>query len=455
LSQSASSQQPPSPQEQIRLEQQRQEAERRAAEARRREEEAQRRQATNQIFSLGVSDLLKTAPRLATESCLTEVLPRDGDVDLTDIPFEEWLSEDESTQIPWRVQTGRAQLRYDQRYEILQTATIQGNELRWASGAHELVYVVGVSRPDGSQVIPPISGKQKFDVSEGQTFQARFSDCLFVQPGEYVVWSIVLDPETGRRNVSKNRVRASEFSSEFVPQLNSRLPTAEFPKVAGGRRAALELRPGPLYLPIANKMPVELELISIKTPADQWGERADIVRGTDNRVLAAMGVLTQARLATGSISVATLDLENRRASFQQSDVQELDWEKLAAALTPNEQTHKVSLPMLESTRQRSAFLRGYLQERLEKPGQALRVFVLISGSVVFERGSDVSAVKAPPKCNCRVYHLRLRAARDDVFDDLQKITRPLRPTRFDVMSAEEFRKTVGRIAQDLESLSSP
>jgi hypothetical protein len=76
----------------------------------------------------------------------------------------------------------------------------------------------------------------------------------------------------------------------------------------------------------------------------------------------------------------------------------------------------------------------------------------MSGSLTFEHGSDLSAVKWEGDCNCRIYHIRFRLTKDDVFDDLEKIIKPLRPKTFDVMSAIEFRKALGEIVEDLQGL---
>jgi hypothetical protein len=71
---------------------------------------------------------------------------------------------------------------------------------------------------------------------------------------------------------------------------------------------------------------------------------------------------------------------------------------------------------------------------------------------MFERGSDLSAMKVAAGCDCRIYHLRVRANANDVFDHIERLIRPLRPKTFDIESAEDFREALSKIVQDLEGL---
>ena len=93
-----------------------------------------------------------------------------------------------------------------------------------------------------------------------------------------------------------------------------------------------------------------------------------------------------------------------------------------------------------------------MTERISTKGGPLRVVVLISGSLLFERGTDLSPLKWEGDCNCRLYHVRLRVNREDLFDHLQKLIEPLRPRTFNVYSASEFRKALAEIVLDLNKL---
>jgi len=111
--------------EKLRVQQQQQEAQRAAAEAKHRQELADQQKVMEGIMGSPPADVGKTAPRQATERCLSQVMPRQEAFDFKDVPLTKWLSE-EATQIPWKVQFGKPQLRVDQRYEVEYAGIIDG-----------------------------------------------------------------------------------------------------------------------------------------------------------------------------------------------------------------------------------------------------------------------------------------------------------------------------------------
>jgi hypothetical protein len=275
---------------------------------------------------------------------------------------------------------------------------------------------------------------------------------VFLQPGEYVVWLAVYDRKTERHNVFKRQIRVPMISPDPLPKLSSRSPIAEFPAITGGRPLAPETHPGPIVLPIENKTPLAVELVSIVAPPDQWGGRNDLVRANNNRVLAAASLLSQMQLNRGAVSLVTLDLMNQTVPFRQNDLHQLNWSPLAQTFTPTLENQRVMVPALEALKKRSDFFRNWLRGKLQAPGRPLQVFILVSGSLLFERGTDLSPLKWDGECNCRVYHLRFRINNDDLFDDLGKLIQPLHPKTFNILTPLQFRKAVGEIARDLEKL---
>ena len=85
----------------------------------------------------------------------------------------------------------------------------------------------------------------------------------------------------------------------------------------------------------------------------------------------------------------------------------------------------------------------------EKP---LRVFIVVTSSLLFENGSDLKPIVIEGDCNCRVYHLRFRLSVNDVFDELEKFMKPLRPRTFNLMTARDLRKAIAAIIEDLQNL---
>jgi hypothetical protein len=93
-----------------------------------------------------------------------------------------------------------------------------------------------------------------------------------------------------------------------------------------------------------------------------------------------------------------------------------------------------------------------LRRRLDVQSAPMRVFIVVSGSLLFAEGSDVKPLNWEGDCNCRVYHLRLKLNKDDVFDDLAKLMKPLHPRKFDIMTPRDFRKALADIVEDLNRL---
>jgi hypothetical protein len=56
------------------------------------------------------------------------------------------------------------------------------------------------------------------------------------------------------------------------------------------------------------------------------------------------------------------------------------------------------------------------------------------------------------ECGCKVYHLRFRLNANDVFDELERFMKPLRPRTFNLMTARDLRKAIAAIVEDLENL---
>jgi len=416
-----------------------------------RKEEAAARRQQFQLGALSAGDLARLVAPQRSEPCVAQAMRQDASLDLQTIPLAEWLAAGDTAQIPWKVEFGKPELRIDQRYEIAYSGGVQNKDVDWSGDEEELTYASGISSPDGQWLIPPRAARQVVSKLQSPESRIFFGDCIFVKPGDYVLWMALYDSHSGRHSIARHRIRATEFPDEPLPKVNDTLPEALFPIALGPDPRAHDPMPGPLFLPISNKRPLDVELISVVSPSDQWAGRSDFVQWINNRVLAAASVLSQMRVANGSMSATALDLINRLTPFQQRNFTQLDWTGLAGTFTKVADSGKVSMPALETVKERSVFFRKAIHEQLGPPGEAIRIVILISGSMVFERGSDLTPATVEGDCRCRVYHVRL-LVRGDVFDDLEKLIKPLRPKTFDVGSGHDLRKALAEMVRDLEGL---
>ena len=432
--------------DQLRRQQQQQELERASREAAAKADraESQRQSQIYQGLTLPVSTEI-------TEPCLARAMRRDGGLERRIDPLPKWVASGETTQIPWKIQIAAPELRVDQRYEITFSGSIKSKDLGWLPGPHELTFVNGISTLEGQWILPPKSGTQPFKDIGGTNFHVLFGDCLFAQPGDYILWMAIYDRMTERHNLVKRRIHVPAVPDDPLPKLNSRVPAAEFPETYLLDPRTPETPPANLFIPVSNTQAIAVEVVSIVSPSDRWLSRRDVIRWTGNRVLAASGVLTQLKLANGSISAFAIDLINRAITFQQPNLVSLDWSALAQTVASVNKVRPVSVQVLGKANSGAPFLRESIQKRLARPTDSLRVLILVTGTQVFERGSDLSPLKLEGDCRCRIYHVRFKANKDDVFDDVEKIIQTAHPRVFNVESARDMRKALAEIVADLES----
>jgi flagellar motor protein MotB len=437
-------------QQEIQLEQQRQEAARRAAEEQAKQQEAMRKQILDSISAPAPVPLSRSAPKQVTERCLAQAMQRsEARFDLKEIPLKEWLAAPNTNQFPWKVDVRKPELRMDQRYELSYGVEFRGKDLKWSHGPEEIRYVSGVSNADGQFLVAPQLSGYAFDKAENPDFRVRFTDCVFLQPGDYVLWIVVVDKNSAKRNVVQRKLHVPEFSSDVLPKLTSSSPAVEFPQfMRSGQRALPKVGPH-FSLPVSNKQGISVDLVSMLSPSDQWSGRVDIMRWINNRVLNATAALSQIQLSIGSISTVALDLVNRSIPFREHDARELNWSRLTSVFAQSDEDYIVRVPALEALKQHGTFLRNTMNESLTMEGSQKRAFIFVSGSLLFERGSEVSPIKLEGDCNCRAYHVRLQVTKDDVFDDLEKVIKPLHPKTFDVLTPRDFRNALDEIVRDL------
>jgi hypothetical protein len=386
--------------------------------------------------------LAKIAPPAFTGPC-RPMTPVDS-VDLKTLPVDAWFAGSDTTQLAWKIRVSPPELRMDQRHQIGYDVSILSKDLKWSGGPQELIFVSGIADSEGKWLAPLKPGHEVFAKLPASEFRVSFADCLFLRPGNYILWMALYDRNGGRRSVTKRRIQVAPVDNDPLPKLDSMLPVAVFPQPRS--------TPAPYFLPVRNSKPVAIDLMSVVSPADQWALRADILSWTTTNLVNSMSVLSRLTPARSSLSAFALDLVGRKIAFQQLDFLELDVQGLLASFNERADLQKTDLQTLETISKRSGSLRTTLAERLNGSTDTTRIVILVSGSLLFERGSDLTPLNVDGDCHCRIYHLRYRLNRDDVFDHVQKLISPLRPRTFHVTTPRDFRKAVAEIVRDLESL---
>ncbi len=375
-----------------------------------------------------------------------------GELDLRSIPLADWLDAEEVTEIPWRLRISPAVLRMDQRIEVPYSATVRAKDLNRTGNDHELFLISVVSNSEGEWLTRPGVIRQIIDGDVPSEIELRFDTRAFVQPGDYLFWLVLYDTRTGKHNMTKRRVRVPGIRNDPLPDAFGRLPLVEIPEISRTDAGTMVRLTGELFLPVRNIRRVEVELISTMSPPEQWTNRGRMVRNHSEFTSGAISALSQIEIANGSLSITGLDLVRREVAFDQRDFRRIDWPALMKALREAE-TPAISAAALQGRKTNGAFFRDFLNERVNAeeagPETPLRVFIIVSGSLLFERGADLSPLELEGDCGCRVYHLRFRLSRNDLFDELQKVIRPLRPRTFDLRVPADLRKAIAEILEDI------
>jgi hypothetical protein len=378
----------------------------------------------------------------------------DSPLDLKSIPISDWLNAGERAEIPWDLQVSDPFLRIDQRLEISYMARINAKELNRAGKTHELFFVTRISSPDGEWLEQPNIARQELEQELPKGAQAEFFMRVCVQPGNYLLWLVLYDRQTGKHNVAKRRLRVPELRGDPLPDLYRRLPLVEFPRVEDSDQKAPGFVKGQLYLPVHNKHPLQVELISTLSPPEQWTGRTRVLRTHNDVTVGALAALSQMELAEGMVSITGLDLVRREVLFEQPRVRGVDWLSLTEALK-KAQSPELSAKALQGSKNNGAFFREFLSQRIIGEGSIespVRVIIVVTSSQLFERGSDLTPLQIEGDCHCRVYHLRFRLNMNDVFDEIEKIIKPLHPRTFNLLTPRDLRKAIAEIVDDLGKL---
>ncbi len=393
--------------------------------------------------------------------CLLVLLPSnrtlgaEAELDLRSIPIRQWLNSSDVAEIPWSVQVGNAGLRMDQRLEVPYTVRIGAKQLNRAGNAHDLFLVTRISTMDGEWLNEPAILRQDIDQELPGHAVVQFNMRAFVQPGNYLLWMVLYDRETGKHNVARRRIRVAGIDNDPLPYVFKGMPLAEFPRTKESGGGTVLMSSSRLSLPVTLKKPVDVQLISTLDVPEQWIRRGRMVRNHNYITVGALAALSQMELNQGSISIAGLDLTRHEVLFEQNDFDTVEWPALMDAMEKAE-TPQISAAALEDRKNNGAYFRQFLSKRIESGATSadapMRVFIVVTNPLLFENGSDLSPIIVEGDCNCRVYHLRFRLNVNDVFDELERFMKPLRPRTFNLVTARDLRKAIAAIIDDLQNL---
>jgi hypothetical protein len=384
-----------------------------------------------------------------------------------DAPFDKWAAQGNHQEVPWEVQTSADRLSFHQRLIATIQVQVPGPELLKRSHDEHITLLVEVRNGQGVS-------SRNFGVldladlkPEMKRSDVEFSWQAFAVPGQYELSVALWDKKSGEHNFLRRLFHVDAYRNDPLPEMWRGLPAFEFwsTKRDGPDymfHADIEGRPN---LSLATRRPMEMEVLLDMTPS------AEIFRGNYgyyNRYLSAalptFKIFNQINLKNGSRTAAALNLVQRRVVFEQSDGKELDWAVLRKTLSPDSGPGTVSVKDLQNKQQSPVYLREEIVRRLKagsnhaaKPGvKPLRVFVVLGSPMDFYTFPKLPEIETGEEQDCVIYYLQFefgeRARFGGGVNNVEKMLKPLRIRSFEVRSADDVRRALAKMLDELSKL---
>jgi hypothetical protein len=381
-----------------------------------------------------------------------------------DSPFDKWQAERPRQEVPWQVRMSADRLSFHQRLIANINVQISGPELLKRSHDERIVLLVQVINGQGvsfrdygllelDNLKPAVKGSD-----------VEFAWQAFAVPGQYEVSVALWDKKSGEHNFLRRLFHVGAYKNDPLPEMWRGLDAFEFwsTKRDGPEFMFHSDIEGRLHLPLATRRPVKLEVLLDMSPS------AEIFRGSfgyyNNYLAVALPmfkVFSQIAPSNGSRSAAALDLIERRVPFEQNDGKDVAWQSLRKALSPDNGPGTVSVKNLQNRRQSPVYLREEILHRLKaaddpagKPGEKpLHVFILIGTPMDFYVFPRLPEIETGNEEDCVIYYLQSefvdRHGITGAIGNVEKMLKPLKIRSFEVRSADDVRKALGRILGEL------
>jgi hypothetical protein len=382
-------------------------------------------------------------------------------------PFDKWAAQGNHQEVPWQVQTSADRLSFHQRLIATIQVQVPGPELLKRSRDEHITLLVEVRNGQGVS-------SRNFGVldladlkPEMKRSDVEFSWQAFAVPGQYELSVALWDKKSGEHNFLRRLFHVDAYRNDPLPEMWRGLDAFEFwsTKRDGPDymfHADIEGRPN---LALATRRPIEMEVLLDMTPS------AEVFRGSYgyyNHYLGAalptFKVLNQINIKNGSRRAAALDLMQRRIVFEQNDGKDLDWAVLRKTLLPDSGPGTVSVKDLKNKQQSPVYLREEIVRRLkagsnqaaqpsEKP---LHVFVLLGSPMDFYAFPKLPEIETGEEQDCVIYYLQFEFLRREgitgAIGSVEKLLKPLKIRSFEVRSADDVRRVVAKILEELSKM---
>jgi hypothetical protein len=399
-------------------------------------------------------------------ACAQEKEPTTDSV-FADAPFDKWAAQGNHQDMAWQVQTSADRLSFHQRLIATIQVQVPGPELLKRSHDDHITLLVEVRNGQGLSV-------RNFGLLELNNLKpemkrsdVEFSWQAFAVPGQYELSVALWDKKSGEHNYLRRLFHVDAYRNDPLPEMWRGLDAFEFwsTKRDGPDymfHADIEGRPN---LTLATRRPIDMEVLLDMTPS------AEIFRGNYgqyNRYLGAalptFKLFNQIKLKDGSRAAAALDLVQRHIVFEQTDGKDLDWATLRKTLSPDSGPGTVSVKDLQNKQQSPVYLREEIVRRLKagsepaaKTGERpLHVFVVLGSPMDFYTFPKLPAIETGNEQDCVIYYLQFEFSQREgitgAASSVEKMLKPLKIKSFEVKSADDVRRALARMLEEVSKL---
>jgi hypothetical protein len=378
-------------------------------------------------------------------------------------PFDQWQTEGPRLQVPWKVRLLPVRLSMHQRLEAAIEVQIPEAELAKRRGDGPLVLLVQLTDPAGRRYrhsglfdLENIAGKAtKKDIP--------FYWIAFVLPGEYEVAVALYDKVSGEHNFHRSRLQVDPLPGDPLPNAWRGLPSVEFWTPLSDRLDSLyrtEVEGG-LSLPLRTRRPLHLEVLADLTPSEMFQGDGGAYERYLSGVVPMLKTFSQISVSYGSLTLAALNLEQRRVTAEEPNLSKLEWGPLKKTLVPEKGPGVVTVSRLMQPNHNPAYLRDELVRRIDAApdapspaGDPLLVFVVIGGPMDSYSFPDLPPVALSRETPCVIFYVQYdyQGAVESrksagAAKNIEKMLHPLRVQTLTVRSAESVREALGKILE--------
>jgi len=401
------------------------------------------------------------------------------------IPLERWIAEGNPAHIRWSAKVLPVELSNYQRLEAKVELQIDGNELVPRRGQGYLGMLVQFSDSENHVYQTHEALDLQRVTEDAAKSNVSYVQPAFVTPGDYRISVAILDTATGEHSAVRLPLHVNPIKNDPLPDSWQGLPAVEFLKHAESPGDLfLPNIVGRLHVPLETRRPIHVQVLVNASPvsAGEPSRSEQVQNRSLVSVIPALKVITNTEIRNGTLEATLLDLTTQQVIFQQDDVHDLDWPKVALALKqagPN----VIDVAALKKRREAAQFFVSQVRKRVEPgepraAGEPLPILIVLSGPMAFESGEDLRPIDVEGAPPAEVFYMRFHslplrpridpvqeelarrrgriaerspglAASSEPVDSLERTLKPLQPHLFDIYTPEQFRKALRNVLDEV------